>query len=161
VRGQLRAMCELGALPMDTDLDAVIADLNLEGPPLDPTAVSADDLIAEVQRVTKALVGYGARIPKELLLFVKNMVFLDGAIATLAPDLDLLGEIQHVALYFAQTHGLELAAQAGVDPNAWQFDQNAVKDAFGVDRSLDRLTYRDLQERRDLIRKRLESRRKK
>ena len=41
----------------------------------------------------KTLLGYGARMPKELMLFVKNMVFLDGAIATLAPDLDILGEI--------------------------------------------------------------------
>ena len=41
--------------------------------------------------MVKALLGYGARMPKELMLFVKNMVFLDGAIATLAPDLDLLG----------------------------------------------------------------------
>ena len=27
------------------------------------------------------------------MLFIKNMVFLDGAIATLAPDLDIIGEI--------------------------------------------------------------------
>ena len=37
------------------------------------------------------------------MLFVKNMVFLDGAIATLAPDLDLFAEIAHIAMYFA-TH---------------------------------------------------------
>ena len=36
-------------------------------------------------------------MPKELMLFVKNMVFLDGAIATLAPDLDLFAEIAHIA----------------------------------------------------------------
>ena len=29
------------------------------------------------------------------MLFVKNMMFLDGATATLAPDLDILGEIAH------------------------------------------------------------------
>ena len=38
--------------------------------------------------MVKALLGYGARLPKELMLYVKNMVFLDGAIAKLAPDLD-------------------------------------------------------------------------
>ena len=56
----------------------------------------------EVQRVVKALLGYGARIPKELMLYVKNMVFLDGAIARLAPDLDLLGEIANISMMFAQ-----------------------------------------------------------
>ena len=45
--------------------------------------------------MVKALLGYGARLPKELMLYVKNMVFLDGAIATLAPDLDLLAEIAY------------------------------------------------------------------
>ena len=50
-----------------------------------------------MQRVVKALLGYGARMPKELMLYVKNMVFLDGAIARLAPDLDMLGrDRQHL-----------------------------------------------------------------
>ena len=55
----------------------------------------------EVQRVVKALLGYGARMPKELMLYVKNMVFLDGAIARLAPDLDLLAEIANISMMFA------------------------------------------------------------
>jgi ubiquinone biosynthesis protein len=58
-----------------------------------------------MNRVVKALLGYGARMPKELMLFVKNMVFLDAAIANLAPDLDLFAEITHLATYFATTHG--------------------------------------------------------
>ena len=77
----------------DADLDAVIRDLRLDQPPVDPTTLSADQMVKEVQRVVKALLGYGARMPKELMLFVKNLVFLDGAIATLAPDLDLIGEV--------------------------------------------------------------------
>jgi ubiquinone biosynthesis protein len=157
-RGQMAAMRDLGALPHDVDLDAVIRDLGLDQPPLDPTTLTGDELIAEVQRVTKLLVGYGARIPKELLLFVKNMVFLDGAIATLAPDLDLLGEIQTIALYFAQTHGMRLAAEAGFDAETWKLDMDGVKGSFGIDPTIDTLTYRDLQARRALIRERVEQR---
>ena len=71
------------------------------GPPIDPTTLAGDELVAEIQRIVKALLGYGARLPKELMLFVKNMVFLDGAIATLAPDLDLFAEIAHISMYFA------------------------------------------------------------
>ena len=74
-------------------LDAVIRDLQLDQAPVDPTTLTADELVKEVQRVVKALLGYGARMPKELMLYVKNMVFLDGAIARLAPDLDIIGEI--------------------------------------------------------------------
>ncbi|MEZ5247705.1 MAG: hypothetical protein R2713_00355 [Ilumatobacteraceae bacterium] len=67
----------------------MIADLRLDLPPIDPTTLTGEELVAEVQRVVKALLGYGARMPKELMLYVKNMVFLDGAMARLAPDLDL------------------------------------------------------------------------
>src|SRR5689334_25393796 len=36
VKTQLAALRDLGALPRDTDLDAVIADLGLDRPPVDP-----------------------------------------------------------------------------------------------------------------------------
>ena len=69
----------------------------------------------EVQRVVKALLGYGARMPKELMLYVKNMVFLDGAIARLAPDLDMLAEIANISMLFAQRHGERLGRELGID----------------------------------------------
>ena len=65
--------------------------------------------------MVKALLGYGARMPKELMLYVKNMVFLDGAIARLAPDLDILAEIANISMYFAQRHGERLGAELGID----------------------------------------------
>ncbi|MEM7287427.1 MAG: AarF/UbiB family protein [Actinomycetota bacterium] len=155
VRGQVAAIRDLGALPADTDIDAVIADLGLDGPTIDPTTLSRDELVDEINRVIKALLSYGARMPKELMLFAKNMVFLDAAIANLAPDVDLFGEITHLAMYFAQTHGAEIAAAIGVEQESYSVDLTAVKASFGVDETVDSLTYRDLQERRELIRKRL------
>ena len=159
-KGQLAALRDLGALPRDVDLDAVVRDLGLDQPPVDPTQLTSDQLIAELQRVTKALVSYGAKIPKELLLFVKNMVFLDGAIAALAPDLDLLAEVQNIALYFAQTHGMRLAAEVGIDPTTWHLDMAGVKGSFGVDPTVESLTYRELTERRAVIRSRMERHRR-
>jgi ubiquinone biosynthesis protein len=161
VRSQLAALCDLGALPADTDLDAVIVDLGLDRPPVDPTTLSADELMQEIQRTLKALLGIGARMPKELMLFVKNMVFLDGAIASLAPDLDLFAEIAHIADYFTRTHGERIAAEVGLDPHTWQLDLTGMKASFGVDPdATPSLTYRELQERRALIRGRLEGRRR-
>ena len=73
----------------------------------------------------KALLGYGARMPKELMLFVKNMVFLDGAIARLAPDLDLFAEIaEHLGL-LRQHHGERIAADIGIDPMDVPIDMRA------------------------------------
>jgi ubiquinone biosynthesis protein len=159
IPGQLQALRDLGALPPDTDIEAVIVDLGLDRPPVDPTTMTGDELVAEIQRTMKALLGIGARMPKELMLFVKNMMFLDGAIATLAPDLDIFGEIADITMHFANTHGEHIAAELGLDPNAWQLDMTGFKASFGVDDSVETLTYRDLQERRQVIRERLESQR--
>ena len=161
-RGQLAAFRDLGALPPDTDLDAVIRDLGLDtGEVFDPTQVDGDVLVEEIQRTIKALLGYGAKIPKELMLFIKNLMFIDGAIATLAPDLDILEEIASITMYFATQHGERIAEQLGLDPEtgAWELDMEGVKAGFGLGDDVQRLTYRDLQKRRETIRKRLEGRR--
>ena len=81
------------------------------------------------------------------MLYVKNMVFLDGAIARLAPDLDLFAEIANITMYFAQTHGEKLFADIGVDPSTFEIDLDGVKSSFGVDPTTERLTYRELRER--------------
>ncbi len=158
VHMQIAALCELGALPLDTDIDAVIADLGLGAPTIDPTTADPDEMIQEVQKIVKMLLGYGARMPKELMLYVKNLVFLDGAIARLAPDLDIFAEITQISMYFVQNHGEKLFAEAGFDASAFEIDLTGVKDSIGLDRSTDCFTYRDLQERRELIKTRFEKR---
>ena len=155
VKGQLAAMRDLGALPPDTDLEAVIKDLRLDLPPIDPTTLTGEELVAEVQRVVKALLGYGARMPKELMLYVKNMVFLDGAMARLAPDLDLIGEIAKISMMFAERHGERLGRELGIDHTQVELNMDGVKAGFGVDTTTDSLTYRELQARRELISKRM------
>lgn len=157
VRGQMAALRDLGALPHDTDLDAVIADLGLDRPPIDPTTLTGEEMIHEVQRVVKALLGYGARLPKELMLYVKNMVFLDGAISRLAPDLDILAEVATISMLFAQRHGERIANDLGVEAARVEFNFDGVKAGFGLDADVDSLTYRELQERRQLIQKRMRS----
>jgi ubiquinone biosynthesis protein len=103
--------------------------------------------------------GMGARLPKILMLYVKNLVFLDGAIALLAPDLDILGEIAELSTHLATAHGDRFAAELGVSTDSFAPDTEAIKASFGVvDDGVETLTYRDLQQRRDTIRRRLERR---
>ena len=156
IKGQLAAFRDLGALPPDTDLDAVIRDLDLEGPVQDPTQMTADELTAQIRDIVKKLLAYGARMPKELMLFVKDMLFLDGALATLAPDVDLFAEITHVAEYFATQHGARIAADIGVDVRQMEVDLAGMKASMGLTEDTQSLTYRDLQKRRETIRKRME-----
>jgi len=155
VKGQITSLRDLGALPMDTDIDAVIKDLRLDQPTIDPTTLSGEELVKEVQRVVKAMLAYGARMPKELMLYVKNMVFLDGAIARLAPDLDLLGEIAQISMLFAQRHGERLGRELGIDHTQVEINLDSVKAGLGVGSDVNRMTYRDLQKRRDLIQRRM------
>ncbi|NNC81565.1 MAG: AarF/ABC1/UbiB kinase family protein [Acidimicrobiales bacterium] len=155
IRGQLAAIRDLGALPADTDLDRVIADLGLDQAPLDPTQLSPEQLIHELQRFVKQLLGYGASLPKELMLFVKNMVFVDAAIGTLAPDLDLFAHVTEIATYFATNHAQTLMAELGVNPDEMEVDLTSFKDSLGVDRELETVTYADLQARRELIQSRM------
>ncbi len=148
-------MRDLGALPVDTDIAAVITDLRLDQEVIDPTTLSGEEMVKEVQRVVKAMLGYGAKLPKVLMLYVKNLVFLDGAIARLAPDLDLIGEVQNISMMFAMKHGERLGRELGVNPNDVEFDMDGVKASMGLEPSVNSLTYRDLQARRALIQKRM------
>lgn len=154
LRGQVAALRDLGALPSDTDIDAVIVDLKLDQP-VDPTTLNGEELVQEVQRIVKSLLAYGAKLPKELMLYVKNMVFLDGAIARLAPDLDIIAELTNITMVFTQRHGERLFKELGMDQSAFQLDLTSVKNSLGVDEKTESLTYRELQRRRELIQKRM------
>ena len=158
-RSQLAALIDLGALPHDTDLDQLIVDLGLDGPVKDPTKMTADEMTAELQDITKKLLGYGARMPKELMLFVKDLLFIDAALTTLAPDIDLFEEIGWIASHFATRHGARIAGDIGVDIREMTPDLDGMRAAIGIEDPIDRLTHADLQKRRQLIRKRFEEKR--
>ena len=151
VKGQIAALVDLGAFPADTDIEAVYVDLELDQPVKDPTQMSSDELVLEMQELVKKLLDYGARAPKDLMLFVKNLMFLNAATATLAPDLDLLGEITHIHTYFLAEHGERIVRDLGLDPTQSAVDVDAVKASLLVPPEVEHVTFRDLQERRRLI----------
>ncbi len=157
---QIEALRDLGALPADVDVAQVIDDLGLDRPPIDPTTLTADEMVDELRDITKALLGYGARLPKELMLFVKNILFLNGAMASMAPDIDILGEIVAVVSYFSEHHGERIAREVGIEVTVDTLDLDSYRAAMGFADSghSDAITFRDLQERRELIRRRLEHR---
>ncbi len=117
--------------------------------------MTADEMVAELRDVTKALLGYGARLPKELMLFVKNILFLNGAMATMAPDVDILGEILAMATYFTERHGDQIARDVGTEALTTPLDLDGYRAALGFADDAESITFHDLQERRELIRRRL------
>lgn len=155
VKQQLVALRDMGAFPKDTDLDEVLEDLGVGQAVKDPTKMSSDQLTDELKDLTKKLLGYGARAPKELMLFVKNLMFLDGVTGTLAPDLDILAEISHVYSYFMSEYGTKIFEELNLEEDDLQFDKNALLDSMMVEDKVDTLTYDQIKARREIIRKRM------
>ena len=161
VRAQVEAMRELGALPGDVDVDEVIADLRLDQPVVDPTTMDAEQLTREIREITKALLGYGARMPKALMLFVKDMLFIDGSMATMAPDVDVLAQIVAILTHLQSRHGARIARDLGMAPSdLGGVGLGGIRSAFGLSDEVEHLTHREIQARRRLIQKRLHHRRR-
>lgn len=158
VKGQLAALRDLGAFPPDTDLDLVLHELELDQPVKDPTQMAADELVGELEQLMTKLLGYGTRAPKDLMLFVKDLMYLNAATETLAPDLDLIAEIVHIHQYFMTTHGERLLREIG-EAALRPPDPDAIKASFLVPAEVETLTFADLQERRRIILDRMGRRR--
>ena len=159
VRAQVGAMCELGALPDDVDVDAVIGDLRLDQPVVDPTTMDAEQLTSEIREMTKSLLGYGARMPKALMLFVKDMIFIDHSMATMAPDVDVLAQIVTILTHLQSRHGARIAEDLGMAPaTLGGVELAGIRSSLGLGEHVEHLTHRELQARRRLIRRRLQHR---
>ena len=156
VTSQIEALRDLGALPQNARTEDVIRDLGLDKPAQDITLLSAEQLTAQLRDLTKQLLSYGVRMPKELMLFVKDLLFLDGAVATMAPEIDLLGEVAVIAAYFAQHHGERIAAEVGVDVRATPVDLDGLRASMGLSTDTREITYREVQQRREILRQKFD-----
>jgi ubiquinone biosynthesis protein len=156
VRGQIAAFRDLGALPPDVDIGELIRVLKIDRPVKDPTKMEPDELVREIQDVLRGLMAQGARLPKHLMLYVKNMLFFDGAIAHLAPDLNMFEEIARIYGYFAATHAARISSDIGFDPSQNPLDLTGVKASFGLEEDVESITHHQLRKRRAAIQKRIE-----
>jgi len=60
-------------------------------------------------------------------------------------------------MYFHERHGDRIAGEMGVEPGTIPaVDVAGIRASLGVTEAVDTMTYRELQERRELIRRRLE-----
>jgi ubiquinone biosynthesis protein len=113
--GQVAAVAELGALPPDIDLAPLVRQFAEESAvmlaALDRPLSQLDFamLAAQVTRATRLLAEHRFRQPKELFLFSKNMLYLNGLCNAFAPDINLMSEIAPVFLYFQTKYPKEIA----------------------------------------------------
>ena len=153
--GQLAAFRDLGALPPDADLDELAMLLKLDQPTIDPTELSGERLVAEIQAMLKGLLAHGARLPKHLMLYAKNLLFVDSAVASLAPDLDLLAEVARIYAYFVENHAEQILREVGIDPRNSAMEMSGIKRSMCLHDDTASMTHRELQLRRELIQQRL------
>jgi ubiquinone biosynthesis protein len=112
---QVAAVAEFGALPPGIDLEPLVRQFAEESTVL----LAAVDrplnqldfglLTAQVARGVRLLAEHRFRQPKELVLFSKNLLYLNGLCNAFAPDINLLSEIAPIFLYFQTKYPKEIA----------------------------------------------------
>ncbi|MGH7785858.1 MAG: ABC1 kinase family protein [Candidatus Binatia bacterium] len=148
IRGQVEAFRDLGALPPDADIDGILTLLKVDRPVQDPTKMEPEHLVREIQEVLRGLLAQGARLPKHLMLYVKNMLFFDGAIAHLAPDLNMFEEVARIYAYFAANHAERIERDVGIDPSRNALNLDNMRAQLGLEQDVESITHRELQKRR-------------
>ena len=61
-------------------------------------------------------------------------------------------------MLFAQRHGEQLGRELGIDHTTIEINLDSVKAGLGVELETNSLTYREIQQRRELIQKRMRER---
>ncbi len=113
---QLRALQKFGAVPEGEDLGALAALIEARLNAIDPTLLSregeftVDKLGQALGAIIRVLAEAGFSLPTELVLFFKNLLYLNGFAATLAPDTNLFELIQPTFGYFMTRYPAELGA---------------------------------------------------
>ena len=88
----IRALKSFGSVPDDVDVTEMAAELQRLYAPFVENGVVVAQLGDLMDTMIRSMVKYRVRIPRELVLLSKQMLYLEGAAHTLAPDVDLLEE---------------------------------------------------------------------
>ena len=116
---QLQALQRFGAVPPGEDLGVLARRIEDRLNAVDPSILARDKpmsigMMGEVLgAVIRILTESGFTLPKELVLFFKNLLYLNGFAATLARDTNLFDEIPPIFAYFTQRYPGELAQIIG------------------------------------------------
>ena len=103
---ELEAMVEFGAIPRDADLADLAHEIETQIDPENlPEDADATQLADAVGTLIRLVAKRGFRLPKELVLFFKNLLYLNGFAAAVAPEANLLGQIVPVFGYFSDKYG--------------------------------------------------------
>ena len=158
VESQVLGIKDLGAFPEDSDIGLIISEFQLERNNFDPLELSEDEFINEFRTIIKNLLAEGARIPKELMLFVKNFAYLSSVMQELDPEMDLLTEFLEVASGFFGRNGVRVATEIGFSLGAEDVTDMTFRRVAGLRENVSTLTWKELGERRNFLLERMDRR---
>ena len=78
--------------------------------PLDELDFTA--LTDQFGQLLRLLASHRFRVPKDLVLFSKNLLYLNGLAAAVAPDINLLAETEPVLGYFVAKYPQQMSTMA-------------------------------------------------
>ncbi len=113
-RGQVMAAVEMGALPDGADIEAAVAELdkyqNLVTEFTDASFSQLDlTLITrQMKAMITSLMKIGFKTPKELALFSRNMLYLQGFATSLAPEANMLAVLESLLAHMTGKYPVEL-----------------------------------------------------
>ena len=116
---QLDGLQRFGAVPRGQDLRALAGLIEDRLNAIDPSLLARDQPMSVTMlgqalgAVIRVLTESGFSLPKELVLFFKNLLYLNGFAATLARDTNLFDEIPPIFAYFVERYPDELASIIG------------------------------------------------
>jgi ubiquinone biosynthesis protein len=90
----VRALRSFGSVPADVSVEEMAAEIQRLYEPFVTDGVVVAQLGDLMDTMIRSMVQYRVRIPRELVLLSKQMLYLEGAAQTLAPGADLLQEQQ-------------------------------------------------------------------
>jgi ubiquinone biosynthesis protein len=99
---QLKAMQDFNAVPKNADLKELAEYLDKEFSNDKP--ITQKDLGEELGKVISFLSKQGFILPPSLVLFFKNVLYLNGFASAVAPETDLLSLIEPVLGYFSEKY---------------------------------------------------------
>ena len=103
---QVQGLDALGALPAGTDRRRLVGLLTLASRE-QRSSLSVDDLRDGAPRVMRIFTEHQLELPPGLVLFFKDVLYLNGSTRLLAPDLDLLGLFGALRSHFDEKYGVD------------------------------------------------------
>jgi len=145
---QIKSFRDLGGFPADADIDAIVAGLDIETLRRTGAQMSPEAMAAQMRDLMNQLLRHGAKLPKSLFLYLKGMIYLNGAIASLASDVNILETMGTVFRYFAENHSEMFANDFGVDLATISFEEvmrSQIGAQLGIDVS-EGISFREMSE---------------